>query len=112
MDRTGRDVPTVVPALCIEYSSPDCLRSRWTCATSLDTDAVGVPSGMRQKSAMQAGGVGRFVRSFDDAMASFFRMMVMVLMVSMDVCSRRGDVEFDFVSWPDLKLGQEQTVTK
>ena len=56
-------IPTVVPAECIEYSSPLCLRSRWTCATSFDTEAVGVPSGMRQKSAMQAGGVGNLVRS-------------------------------------------------
>jgi hypothetical protein len=61
------DVPTVVPALCMEYSRPDCLSKRWTCATSPETDAVGVPRGIRQKSAMHAGGVGRVVRSVDDA---------------------------------------------
>lgn len=97
-----RDVPTVVPALCIEYSSPDCLSSRWTCATSLDMDAVGVPRGMRQKSAMHAGGVERFVSSFDDAMASSCRMMVVVLMVMEVRCC--GGVVTSFV-WRGLRLG-------
>jgi hypothetical protein len=59
-------VPTVVPAECIVYSNPLFLSTRWTCATSLETDAVGVPRGMRQKSAMHAGGVARFVRSSED----------------------------------------------
>jgi hypothetical protein len=35
---------------------------------------VGVPSGMMQKSAMQAGGVGRFVRSSEDAMVVVFEV--------------------------------------
>jgi hypothetical protein len=48
------------------YSNPLFLSTRWTCATSFETDAVGVPSGMRQKSAMHAGGVDRFVRSSED----------------------------------------------
>lgn len=65
---TAVDVPTVVPAECIEYSNPLFLSKRWTSATSLLTEAVGVPSGMRQKSATQDGGVLRFVRSSDDDM--------------------------------------------
>jgi hypothetical protein len=56
-------IPTVVPAECIEYVKPLLLRSRCTSATSFDTDAVGVPSGIRQKSATHDGGVARFVRS-------------------------------------------------
>jgi hypothetical protein len=51
------DIPSVVPAECIEYSSPLFFSRRCTAATSLDTLAVGVPSGMMQKSATQAGGV-------------------------------------------------------
>lgn len=61
------DVPTVVPAECIEYSSPLFFSRRCTSATSLDTDAVGVPRGMRQKSAIHAGGVFKFVKSLEDA---------------------------------------------
>jgi len=57
------DTPTVVPAECIEYSKPHCFSSLCTWATSLDTDAVGVPMGMRQKSATHAGGVGRLDKS-------------------------------------------------
>jgi hypothetical protein len=44
------DVPNVVPALCIVYWILLFLSSRWTAATSLETEAVGVPMGMMQKS--------------------------------------------------------------
>lgn len=44
------DIPNVVPALCMVYLTPLVLSRRWTAATSLDTDADGVPMGMRQKS--------------------------------------------------------------
>lgn len=40
----------MVPAECMEYFSPLFLSSRCTSATSLDTLAVGVPKGIRQKS--------------------------------------------------------------
>lgn len=43
-------VPRVVPAECIVYLTPDFLSTRWTSATSFETEAVGVPIGMRQKS--------------------------------------------------------------
>ena len=43
-------LPTVVPAECMEYLTPDFLSRRWTEATSLETEVVGVPMGMRQKS--------------------------------------------------------------
>lgn len=62
MDRvtTGSDgSPTVVPAECIENLRPDFWSRRWTAATSFETEAVGVPRGMRQKSAVHAGGVER-----------------------------------------------------
>jgi hypothetical protein len=68
LEGAQRDVPTVVPAECIEQFSPLFLRRRWTCATSFETDAVGVPSGIRQKSAVHDGGVGRSVKSSEDAM--------------------------------------------
>lgn len=56
------DLPTVVPAECIEYFKPLFFSRRWTSAISAETEAVGVPSGMRQKSAVQEGGVARAVR--------------------------------------------------
>ena len=59
-------LPTVVPAECIEYFNPDLFSRRCTSATSFDTDAVGVPIGTRQKSAVQEGGVARVERSADD----------------------------------------------
>ena len=40
-----------MPALCIVYSMfLAFFNRRWTAATSLETEAVGVPIGMRQKS--------------------------------------------------------------
>jgi len=39
-----------VPALCMWYVSPVAASTRWTWATSVETEAVGVPRGMRQKS--------------------------------------------------------------
>lgn len=44
-------IPNVVPALCMVYFTLLFLSRRWTAATSLDTEAEGVPIGMRQKSA-------------------------------------------------------------
>jgi hypothetical protein len=44
------------------YFSPLFFSKRCTCAISADTLAVGVPRGMRQKSAVQDGGVARDVR--------------------------------------------------
>lgn len=46
------------------YFNPDLFNSLCTSATSLDTEAVGVPSGMRQKSAVHDAGVERVVGSF------------------------------------------------
>ena len=47
----GLDLPRVVPALCIVYwMFLAFFNRRWTAATSLETEAVGVPIGMRQKS--------------------------------------------------------------
>jgi hypothetical protein len=43
-------IPNVVPALCIVYETLDFLSRRCTAATSLETEAEGVPIGMRQKS--------------------------------------------------------------
>jgi hypothetical protein len=43
------------------YFTPERFSRRWTAATSLETEAVGVPMGMRQKSAVQEEGVGRVV---------------------------------------------------
>ena len=43
---------------------------RWTSATSFDTEAVGVPSGMRQKSAMHDGGVFKSERTPVDAIVT------------------------------------------
>lgn len=45
-----QNVPRVVPALCMVYLMPDFFSSFWTWATSLETLAVGVPRGIRQKS--------------------------------------------------------------
>jgi hypothetical protein len=44
------DVPSVVPALCIVYWILLFLSRRWTAATSLETEAEGVPMGIMQKS--------------------------------------------------------------
>jgi hypothetical protein len=56
-------VPTVVPAECMPYTNPLFWSNLCTSATSLLTDAVGVPSGIIQKSAMHAGGVASVVGS-------------------------------------------------
>lgn len=48
------------------YLSPDFLSSLWTSAICADTDAVGVPSGIKQKSAVALGGVARVERSMSD----------------------------------------------
>ena len=45
--------PSVVPALCIVYSTLLFLSRRCTAATSLETEAEGVPIGMRQKSVFE-----------------------------------------------------------
>ena len=44
------DAPSVVPALCIVYLTLLFLSRRCTAATSPETEAEGVPMGMRQKS--------------------------------------------------------------
>jgi hypothetical protein len=41
-----------VPALCIVYWILLFLSRRWTAATSLETEAEGVPMGIMQKSVM------------------------------------------------------------
>jgi hypothetical protein len=53
------------------YLIPDFFSNLCTAATSFDTEAVGVPMGMRQKSAVHAEGVGKFKESFS---AICFRM--------------------------------------
>jgi hypothetical protein len=58
---------TVDPAECSEKLKPDFFSNLWTSAISVETEAVGVPIGMRQKSAMQAAGV----LSFDKSTLSF-----------------------------------------
>jgi hypothetical protein len=100
----GGLLPSVVPAECIEYSSPLFLRSRWTSATSLDTDAVGVPSGMRQKSAVHDGGVASLLRSSEDAMAVLIRLQRMVRIPSRCLCGRHFDFARDGagVSGPEV----------
>jgi hypothetical protein len=55
--------PSVVPAECIEYFTPETFNNFCTSAISAETDAVGVPIGMRQKSAVHFGGVARVDRS-------------------------------------------------
>lgn len=50
-------LPTVVPAECNVYVKPDFFKSLCTSATSFETDAVGVPNGIRQKSAIHEVGV-------------------------------------------------------
>jgi hypothetical protein len=79
-------IPTVVPAECIVYSNPLFLSRRCTSATSLETDAVGVPRGMRQKSAMQDGGVWSIVGSFDAIVVDRMEldMVGLVMRVVMD----------------------------
>ena len=57
MDMGG--LPTVVPAECILYFNPDCFMRRWTSAICAETEAVGVPIGIKQKSAVHFGGVER-----------------------------------------------------
>jgi hypothetical protein len=63
MEIQGRCIPNVVPAECILYFTPDRFNSLCTAATSFETDAVGVPNGMIQKSAVHDDGVGSFVGS-------------------------------------------------
>jgi hypothetical protein len=50
--------PTVVPALCILNSNPLVLSNLWTSAIWALTLAVGVPMGIKQKSAIHIEGVG------------------------------------------------------
>jgi hypothetical protein len=45
------------------YLTPDRFNSRCTAATSFETEAVGVPMGMMQKSAVHDEGVGSLVGS-------------------------------------------------
>ena len=61
----GDHSPTVVPAECIEYFNSLFFINLWTSAICADTEAVGVPSGMRQKSAVHLAGVARSFRSVD-----------------------------------------------
>jgi len=75
------DIPTVVPAECMEYFNPLIFKSRCTCATSCDTDADGVPMGTRQKSAMHAGGVGR-VASLDVLLLWSLVVLLLLLLLS------------------------------
>jgi hypothetical protein len=56
-EKSMENLPTVVPAECILYLSPLCFKSLWTSAICCETDAVGVPRGMRQKSAVHLAGV-------------------------------------------------------
>ena len=58
-------LPTVVPAECMLYFKPLLFNNRWTSAICTDTEAVGVPSGMRQKSAVHFGGVSTLMVSDD-----------------------------------------------
>jgi hypothetical protein len=55
--KKAEQLTTVVPAECILYDSPDVFISRCTSAICAETEAVGVPMGMRQKSAVHFGGV-------------------------------------------------------
>ena len=49
-------LPRVVPALCIVYSMfLHFFNRRWTAATSLETEAEGVPMGIMQKSVFDCG---------------------------------------------------------
>lgn len=52
-------LPTVVPAECIVYFKPLFFSNLCTSAICADTLAVGVPRGIRQKSAVAFGGVFR-----------------------------------------------------
>ena len=52
-----RSLTTVVPAECMLYERPDVFISLCTSAIWAETEAVGVPMGMRQKSAVHFGGV-------------------------------------------------------
>ena len=63
------NLPNVEPAECMLYFNPLFFSSRWTSAICADTEAVGVPSGMRQKSAVHFGGVPRLI-VFDDIVVS------------------------------------------
>ena len=47
----------MVPAECMLYDRPDVFISRCTSAIWPETEAVEVPMGMRQKSAVHFGGV-------------------------------------------------------
>lgn len=56
-----------MPAECIEYLTPLAFSRRWTSAISADTEADGVPMGMRQKSAVHLGGVPSWDMADDDS---------------------------------------------
>jgi hypothetical protein len=47
------------------YFRPPFFIKRWTSAICFETEAVGVPIGMRQKSAVHFGGVARSMMSDD-----------------------------------------------
>lgn len=55
----GDELTTVVPAECMLYDKPDVFIRRCTSAIWAEIEAVGVPMGMRQKSAVHFGGVLR-----------------------------------------------------
>ena len=63
LDLGDANAPSVVPALCIVYETLLFLSRRCTAATSLETEAEGVPIGMRQKSV-----VGLFVNKMFNSM--------------------------------------------
>ena len=54
---SSQEPSSVVPAERIEYLIPVVFRKRCTSATCSDTEAVGVPIGTKQKSAVHLGGV-------------------------------------------------------
>ena len=56
---TSRYIPTVVPAELMEKTKPLRFSSLCTSAISADTEALPVPIGTRQKSAIHAEGVCR-----------------------------------------------------
>ena len=60
-----QNIPNVVPAECMLYLTPLFFINRWTSAICFDTLAVGVPIGIRQKSAVHFGGVESVVVSVE-----------------------------------------------
>lgn len=62
-------IPTVVPAECMLYFNPDFFISLCTSAICADTDAVGVPMGIKQKSAVALAGVERVEISMSDILS-------------------------------------------